>query len=59
MLETMGELQQGKHGVKPYELGLAGRDIHATLQHVLLDAALLLRKFILFAGMVPGLPFPL
>ena len=29
------------------------------LQHVLLDAALLLRKFILFAGMVPGLPFPL
>lgn len=36
MLETMGALQQGK----PYDLRLACRDIHATAQHVLLDAAL-------------------
>ncbi len=59
MLETMGELQQSKRGVKPNELGLAGRDIHATAQHVLLDAALFLRKVVLFIGLVPGLPFPL
>ena len=59
LLETMEELQQGKRGVKPNELGLACRDIHAAAQHVLLDAALLLRKFILFTGLVPWLPFPL
>ncbi len=54
MLETMGELQQSKRGVKPNELGLAGRYIHATVQHVLLNAALFLRKVILFAGLDQG-----
>jgi hypothetical protein len=48
------ELQQGKREVKPDDLRLACRDIHATSQYVLLDAALILRKIVLFAGMVPG-----
>ena len=59
LLETMGELQPGKLEVKPYEPGLACRDIHATVQHVLLNAALFVCKLVLFIGLVPGLSFPL
>ncbi len=54
---TLGELQQGKLKIKPNNLRLECSDIHATAQHILLDAMLFLSNTIPFVGMLPGNPF--